>query len=82
MSIKSFNESFRRAYQKDTVKKKNSSLSNRIVESVERASKNRRPGQNLSQYEGIIQEIIENQTGKNWYDVADVNMSQILRIRY
>ena len=78
MSIKSFNESFRRQYQKDTVKKKNSSLYNRIVESVERASKNRGSGQNLSQYEQLIQEAIESSTGKNWYDVADVNMQQIL----
>ena len=82
MSIKSFNESFRRQYQKDTVKKKDSSLYNRIVESVERASKNRGSGQNLSKYEQLIQEAIESSTGKNWYDVADVNMQQILFEEY
>ena len=82
MSIESFNESFRRQYQKDTVKKKDSSLYNRIVESVERASKNRGFGQNLSKYEQLIQEAIESSTGKNWYDVADVNMQQILFEEY
>lgn len=82
MSIRLFNESFRRAYQKDTMKRKDTSLYDRIVESVERSNRNKGKSNNLSQFEHIIQDVIESTTGKNWYDVADNNMQQILFEEY